>query len=621
MQSEKVGGRLRQFANSWREISNDPWVIDTVTNGLWLDFDSNPFQSFIRPEISMNEEQSSLCDQEIEALIGKGAIVASSLSPGDFVCNIFVIPKKIKGYRPVINLKDLNSFLEVHHFKMEGLHLLKSLVKQGDFFVKLDLKDAYFTVAINSAHSHFLKFHWKGNIYMFTCMPFGLSSAPWAFTKLLKVVMGILRRQGIRAIIFLDDFLFIDSSAEAVLRSVNIAIELLQRLGFIINWEKSVLIPSQVMEYLGLLIDSLNLSLSLPTDKVDLIIESCRALLLCPEVSVRDISSVLGRLSWATAALTYGQAHYRALQQQHIIGASSLPTKNSTLKLSLESRGEISWWIDNLANANGKSWTFNDPDLIIHSDASNTGWGGVCKGVRSGGPWSGADRHRHINELELLAAFNCVKAFSPFGSKLSILLYLDNATAVAYINKRGGTRSTRLNSLAMTFINWCESRNILCQAIHVPGVDNCIADAESRRRQDASDWKLSPHVFKMLLREFDMQVDLFAASWNAQLPRFVSWEPQPDAWRVDAMTFPWNSLNGFAFPPFSLIKDCALKIRNEGSELILITPFWTAQPWFPLVMELACAPALILPQQRDLLTSAAGRPHPMVESRSLLLVA
>ena len=87
---------------------------------------------------------------------------------------------------------------------------------------------------------------------------------------------------------------------------------------------------------------------------------------------------------------------------------------------------------------------------------------GVCKGVRSGGPWSGADRHRHINELELLAAFNCVKAFSPFGSKLSILLYLDNATAVAYINKRGGTRSTRLNSLAMTFINWCEPRNILC---------------------------------------------------------------------------------------------------------------------------------------------------------------
>lgn len=105
MQSEKVGGRLRQFANSWREISNDPWVIDTVTNGLWLDFDSNPFQSFIRPEISMNEEQSSLCDQEIEALIGKGAILASSLSPGDFVCNIFEIPKKIKGYRPVINLK------------------------------------------------------------------------------------------------------------------------------------------------------------------------------------------------------------------------------------------------------------------------------------------------------------------------------------------------------------------------------------------------------------------------------------------------------------------------------------------------------------------------------------
>lgn len=109
-------------------------------------------------------------------------------------------------------------------------------------------------------------------------------------------------------------------------------------------------------------------------------------------------------------------------------------------KLNLAARSDLSWWIDNISKANGKSWILNDLDLIIHSDASNLGWGGVCKGVRTGGPWSGADRQRHINELELSAAFNCLKAFSSHGLNLPVLVYLDNVNAVAYTNKKGGTR-------------------------------------------------------------------------------------------------------------------------------------------------------------------------------------
>ena len=88
----------------------------------------------------------------------KQAIVLSKEELGDFISNIFVIPKKLKGFRPVINLTYLNEFLFFHHFKMEGLHMLNSLVNKGDFFVKLDFKDAYFTIAIHPDKTHFLKF-------------------------------------------------------------------------------------------------------------------------------------------------------------------------------------------------------------------------------------------------------------------------------------------------------------------------------------------------------------------------------------------------------------------------------------------------------------------------------
>ena len=613
-----VGGRLKQFVQNWREISNDPWVINTVSEGLWLDFQSPPIQSFRFPEISMNAEQMALCDSEVEALILKNAIVLSREELGDFISNIFVIPKKLKGFRPVINLKYLNEFLVFHHFKMEGLHMLNSLVNKGDFFVKLDLKDAYFTVAIHRDHTHFLKFQWRGKIYMFTCLPFGLSSAPWAFTKLMRVAMTVLRRQGVKIIIYLDDLLIIGSSADAVIEDLQKVRCLLENLGFILNIEKSDLKPKQVMEFLGLLVDSLRLSLSLPEDKIVSITSACQVLLSKPEVSLREIGSILGSFSWATAALVFGQAHYRALQKQHIIGCGLLPSLNSQVSLSIASRNDLLWWVNNLTTSNGKSWRENDPDVIIYSDASLKGWGGSCNGVTAGGPWT---QLSHINDLELSAAFNCLRAFCPYAYDLSILLYLDNKSAVAYINRNGGSRSSSLNTIAMSIIDWCEARRSIIRAVYLPGIDNCIADAVSRRDPNIGDWHLAPYLFRRLFNKWDMSVDLFASSWNAQLPRFVSWEPQPGAWRVDAFSFSWKESTGFAFPPFSLIKDCVAKVKREQADLILITPFWPSQPWFPAILDLVCEPPLVFPLSNDLLSSATGDIHPLVQSGSMLLIA
>ena len=56
----------------------------------------------------------------------------------------------------ILNLKSLNRFVESIHFKMETVNLLKDLVRQGDYFVKLDLKDAYYSVAIREDQQRFL---------------------------------------------------------------------------------------------------------------------------------------------------------------------------------------------------------------------------------------------------------------------------------------------------------------------------------------------------------------------------------------------------------------------------------------------------------------------------------
>lgn len=98
--------------------------------------------------------------------------------PGLFYSTLFLVPKKDGGQRPVINLKKLNAFFNPPYFKMEGIYTLKSLLRQGDWLTKVDLKDTYFSVPIHREQRKFLSFSVGNQTYLFTCLPFGLATAP-----------------------------------------------------------------------------------------------------------------------------------------------------------------------------------------------------------------------------------------------------------------------------------------------------------------------------------------------------------------------------------------------------------------------------------------------------------
>jgi hypothetical protein len=121
---------------------------------------------------------------------------------------------------------------------MENLESVRFLVRKGDWLAKVDLKDDYFTVAVRKSHHKYLRFRWKERMFEFNCMAFGLAPAPRIFTKILKAVMVFLRRRVIRLVIYLDDTLILNESKEGLLADIDTIIDLLQSLGFLINWEK-----------------------------------------------------------------------------------------------------------------------------------------------------------------------------------------------------------------------------------------------------------------------------------------------------------------------------------------------------------------------------------------------
>ena len=396
-----------------------------------------------------------------------------------------------------------------------------------------------------------------------------------------------LRTRNIRLLIYLDDILIVSLDIKTLKEQTGQVLDLLQSLGFIINFEKSVLTPSPIMEFLGLLVDSRTMMFYLPSHKVTRTIELCNALLQNRTVSLRELAQLLGFLESTRPAVWLAPLHFRHLQYCLIQQlARNKGSYDGLVCLQLLAKGELQlWWISNIRQVNGSLIHPPSCEMTITSDGSKLGWGAAYGLQITKGSWSSRERSLHINILELKAAFLAIQSFLKHKTNMSIKLRLDNTTAVSYVNNKGGTHSPELMALALELWTWCLSRDIYIQAEHLPGVQNCLADKESRTCIDSSDWKLQPQLIKQFL--VDRDTDLFATRLTHQLPRNnVSWHPDPKAIAADAFSLNWATLRGYAVSPFNLIPRTLIKVLKDKTTIVLVAPVWQGQTWWPLLLQL-----------------------------------
>ena len=433
-----VAGRLKHFLKNWKVLTSDPHILEIV-EGYQIPFLSIPQQVKPPAAIQFSEKDKSLIDLEIQGMLEKGAIRIVKELHGQFLSPLFLVEKKDAGYRPVVNLKKLNRNIPYVHFKMEGLSLLKELLSKGDYLCKLDLKDAYFTVALHKLSRKYVRVPWRGNLYEFLCLCFGLGPAPRIFTKLMKIPIALMRRLNVRLIIYLDDMLLMGSSLEEIMMARDTLIFILLHLGFVINFQKSILTPCHQIQFLGVEIDSITMTISLPLQKKEQIILQCKDILNQSDVSLRQLTQLIGRLSSTAIAILPAPLQYRALQRQQILELAEKQNFHARIVLSEEVRAEIQWWIENLMLSKGKAIISQPPQLVITSDASMQGWGAACQGQTTGGPWTLEEQKNHINILELKAAQLAILTFTYMHPQVhSIHLQTDNMVALSYIVKMGG---------------------------------------------------------------------------------------------------------------------------------------------------------------------------------------
>lgn len=615
-----IAGRLADFIDAWKEITTDKFIIDCI-NGYKIPFDKTPSQNTFQDEPNWNLEESLNIKNEINKLLSKGAIEECEENANQFISPYFLASKPDGSYRFILNLKKLNEFITPIHFKMEDLRTARNIMPKKAYMTSVDLQDAYFLIKVEQNSRKFLRFKFKGHLYQFKCLPFGLCTSPFVFTKIMKPVLNTLRSEGILSVIYLDDLLLIEKDFQMCKNNVNEAINLLKSLGFIINYKKSSLIPNQKCQFLGFILNSKDFTIELTTKKKKQVSDLLKYFTVGRKVTIRQFAHLLGVLVACCPAVAYGMMHCRRLERLKFLELL-INNDNYEKKMTINEtiKDDLIWWKENAALGVNpiRTMKFN---AKINSDASLSGWGAFSEGIRIGGFWNPGEKEHHINYLELLASFLALKSFARNLTNCEILLRIDNTTAISYINKMGGVRFPHLNNLARSIWEWCEKRKIWLFASYIPSKENVEADAASRNKNIDTEWELAPKAFKQISKKFGpFSIDLFASAGNTKCSIFCSRFPDPKATFVDAFTISWSKKKFYAFPPFALIAPTLKKIILDKASGTLIVPFWPAQPWYPLLMSLICEPPLFFKPQKDLLLSPCRKVmHPI--HASLFLVA
>lgn len=364
----KHGGRLKHFVKRWRIINPKPTIISWIKQGYRLHFQGLPLRSLSgqrKQQFSVFEKQQIL--KALNKLLVSGAIRKCSPSSRQILSPFFLINKPNGDKRFILNLKRLNQFVKSPHFKMEDWRTVVKLLQAGWWMTTID---AFFLVPINSSSRRILRFVFEKNCFEFVGLPFGLSCAPYVFTKIMKAVVAHLHKLEICCIIYLDDMLILSQSEHLAKFHTRISIDLLAYLGLVINFKKSCLSPSQKCKFLGFYFDSVSMTISLPEEKKQRIISTIKVFLRLSECRIQFVAHLSGLLVSTLPAVKYGLLYLKNLERFKVTALV-----NANQKCLINSRllkRDLKWWLSAIENA---SQVFRQDvySVEIYTDASNTG--------------------------------------------------------------------------------------------------------------------------------------------------------------------------------------------------------------------------------------------------------
>ena len=473
-----------------------PVIVDYIVQGLRHGFDigfhgpvvsTNPRN--LRSSIAFRQEITDAIAKEVSRGHTAGPFPSAPFAP--FHCSpLGAVPKKDGSARIILDLSSprglsINEGISHDLFSVkyasfdEAVDLVKP-VGPSCFLAKIDIKHAFRLCPVKPAQWPLLGYFWENQFNFDMRLPFGSRSSPFIFNTLADLLLWILIFvSGIPHIIhYLDDFLIVASSKDDCSTYMGSMFSMFSRLGVPIAVEKTVG-PSQIVTYLGIVMDTVRRELRLPHEKLVELLNVLRGWSSVRKCTKRELLSLIGSLSFAAKVVKPGRMFLRRL----IDLSTTVRRLDHHITLNAGSKADIQWWLDFLPGWNGvcmmQSEIITSPTISLFTDASDLGCGALYGDRWFSLPFPPKFVDHHISIRELFAIVAAVYTWGVEWENKQILIFTDNE-AITHVWRTGRSKDPMIMNLVRFLFLFAARHNINILLQHIRGYYNLPADLLSR---------------------------------------------------------------------------------------------------------------------------------------------
>ena len=459
-----------------------------ILNGLWISEAGSPVKEFSLPNYSSVVSDIPRVMDNLAPEIKAGRVV--EVNAVQHSNAVGLIPKaNSQEMRRITDLSrphgaSVNESVPDRHFKFQTLDFAMTLMSSNALMAIVDIRHAYRHVVIRPRDWDLQSFTIGTRCFQDRCLSFGLKIAPEVFTRFTRAVLRIMARKGYRNLMaYLDEF-FLVGPHNLAWETFCTLISVLENLGFYIHRGKLIL-PAKVVKFLGFRLDSRQMKVFVPQDKVLDVLALIRQAASAKWLPLKTWERLVGKLSFIAKAVYGGRTFLRRLIDLTVL----LKRQNKRgCRASRPALADLRWWRLFLGQWNGQALILDGQKILapdLASDASNNAVGAVFHNQVIYQVLTPLQKAWHINEKELFAFLVAVREWGPSFSRKHVKFVprvgaqIDNTTAMIWINK--GTAKSKVAMHMLRELFWLSAtQGFRITAAHIPGAQNVIADAASR---------------------------------------------------------------------------------------------------------------------------------------------
>jgi hypothetical protein len=458
-----------------------------------------------------------------------------------------------------------------------------------------------------------MRLTWRGVTLEFQVLMFGLSIAPWIFSKVMKVAVSFFRSgceretcqhteeenclfhvsggEGIRMSSYLDDWLMMEKRkrAEKVLEELILPqTELLgMTWGVKLDWA-----PSTRKEFRGFLWDSEKLTFCITERMQRKLMNKSSHIMRQERVKRGTLASFAGTL----------QSQKEVFQPTRVIlwscyediGYDLTPAQmiykwkwEEMIPVSERTRKALEWFRKEVENWKERSLRIQETTRNLIVDASHLGWGAKLEGEEAGGPW-GEDVPRGLGAQPFREMMAIKLALLSFQKELQgrRVVLISDCSGVVYSLKN--LKRTEFGEKALEILEMCLRWKIRIDEVCWIDTAEMVkvgVDGISRM-SDSNDWILDQQMFERVALFFGRPTcDRFASWTNHKAAKFNTWLRQPHSDGVNAFAQDWTRDLNYACPPLALVGRVLELIWEQNAEAIVILPDWRGTWWWPKLSQ------------------------------------